>query len=105
MFGWAKLRGIYVVSWNKTIFDVICMQEVMASDDVEMHLSRLCFDRSQIIKASRLPYSFFSPNWSSKIADGSFKLGNLILSRPIIEENSDFIVHYPRGLIPAYKML
>ena len=51
------------------------MQEVMASDDVEMHLPRLCFDRSQIIKASRLPYSF-----------------------------SDFIVRYPRSLMPLYLL-
>lgn len=73
-------------------FDVICMQEVFASSDREEHLSRLCFDLSQIIKVSGLEYSFFSPNWRSRIAGGTFEEGNLILSRiPFVETRSEFI--------------
>lgn len=73
-------------------FDVICMQEVFASQSREEHLSRLCFDLSRIIKASGLSHVFFSPNWSSKIAGGDMELGNLILSRiPFIETFSEFV--------------
>lgn len=73
-------------------FDVICLQEVMSSKDCELHLSRLCFDASQIIKASNMPYSYFSPNWSSKIADGSFELGNMILSKiPFLTQQNYFV--------------
>ncbi len=75
-------------------FDVICMQEVFAAktENVAGHLSRLCFDLAQIQKASRLPYQFFAPNWGSKIADGTFELGNLILSKiPFTETTSQFI--------------
>lgn len=73
-------------------FDVICMQEVFASQSREQHLSRLCFDLSQIVKASGLEHVFFSPNWSSEIAGGTFEEGNLILSRiPFAETRSEFI--------------
>lgn len=73
-------------------FDVICMQEVFASQDCTGHLSRLCFDLSRIIQSSNMPYSFFSPNWSSKIADGSMELGNLVLSKiPFQRTSSEFI--------------
>ncbi len=73
-------------------FDIICMQEVFASENQETHLSRLCFDLSQIIKASRLEHIFFSPNWSSDIATGTFEEGNLILSRyPFASTSSEFI--------------
>lgn len=73
-------------------FDIICLQEVFASQSREEHLSRLCFDLSQIQKASRLPYTFFSPNWGSKIADGTFEEGNLILSRtPFTKTQSEFV--------------
>lgn len=73
-------------------FDVICLQEVMYSEDCETHLSRLCFDASRIIKVSGMPYYYFSPNWSSKIADGSFELGNMILSKiPFTTEQSHFV--------------
>lgn len=87
-----KIEGNLRRFLEQNDFDVICMQEVMASEDTETHLSRLCFDRSQIIKASRMPYNFFSPNWSSRIARGSLELGNLILSRiPIIEQVNEFV--------------
>ena len=73
-------------------FDVICMQEVFASQSCEEHLSQLCFDLSQIQKASRLPYAFFSPNWSFDLAGGDCALGNLILSRiPFAKTSSEFI--------------
>lgn len=73
-------------------FDVICMQEVMHSDDAEKHLARLCFDAAQIIEASRLPYHFFSPNWRSKIGNGHMEVGNMILSRvPFVSEHSEFV--------------
>ena len=73
-------------------FDVICMQEVFASRSREQHISRLCFDLSHIIKASRLEHVFFAPNWSSEIAGGTMELGNLILSRvPFLDTHSEFI--------------
>lgn len=73
-------------------FDIICMQEVFASKNCEQHLSRLCFDLSQIQKASRLEHAFFSPNWSFDLADGECSLGNLILSKiPIAKTHSEFI--------------
>lgn len=73
-------------------FDVICMQEVFASRSREEHLSRLCFDLSQIQKSSRLPHVFFSPNWSFDLVGGDCSLGNLILSRiPFIDTSSEFV--------------
>lgn len=73
-------------------FDIICMQEVMHSDTCKEHLSRLCVDTSRLVKASGMPYMFFSPNWRSKLADGNFELGNLILSRiPFTETTSEFV--------------
>lgn len=76
----------------KSDFDLICMQEVLASPDREIHLSRLCFDLSQIQKFANLPYAFFSPNWSYDLAGGSCALGNLILSRiPFTHTSSEFI--------------
>lgn len=73
-------------------FDVICMQEVFASRSREAHLSRLCFDLSQIIKVSGMEYHFYSPNWGGEIAGGDLEWGNLILSRvPFVETHSEFI--------------
>ncbi len=87
-----KIEGNLRRFLEQNDFDIICMQEIMASEDTATHLSRLCFDKSGIIKASRMPYSFFAPNWSSKIADGSFELGNLILSKiPFSMQTSEFI--------------
>lgn len=62
-------------------FDVICMQEVMSSENCQVHLARLCFDAEAIKQATGMPYAYFSPNWSSDLANGSFDLGNMILSR------------------------
>lgn len=73
-------------------FDVICMQEVFTSDYHGEHLSRLCLDLSQIQKASRLPYAFFSPHWSFDLANGDCTRGNLILSRtPANHVDTEFI--------------
>lgn len=60
---------------------------------VEMqHLSRLCFDLVQIVKASDLEHVFFSPNWSFDMVGDDCMLGNLILSRiPFIETSSEFV--------------
>ncbi len=86
-----KIEGNLRRFLEQNDFDLICMQEVMASDDTATHLSRLCFDRDQIISASRLPYSFFSPNWRSRLADGHLMLGNLILSRfPFTSTTTEF---------------
>lgn len=73
-------------------FDVICMQEVFATQSREQHLSRLCFDLSQIVEASGLRHVFFSPNWSFDMVGGGCMLGNVILSRtPFIKTHSEFI--------------
>ncbi len=73
-------------------FDVICMQEVFASQSRETHLSRLCFDLSQILKFSDMGYHFYSPNWGGEIAGGDLEWGNLVISRiPITETHSEFI--------------
>lgn len=73
-------------------FDVICMREVMASPDCELHLSRLCADKSRLKKAARLPYEFFSPNWGSEMAGGTMELGNLILSKiPLMAQKAVFV--------------
>lgn len=91
-------------------FDVICMQEVFASRSREEHLSRLCFDLSQLQKASRLPHAFFSPNWSFDLAGGDCALGNLILSRiPFAETSSEFVngeyrEHITLGGVPANNL-
>lgn len=72
-------------------FDVICMQEVFASEDRAGHLSYLCFDLSRIQSACKMPFVFFSPNWSFDMAGGQCSFGNLILSRiPITETHSEF---------------
>lgn len=73
-------------------FDIICMQEVFASQNRAEHLSRLCFDLFQIQRASRLPHAFFSPNWSFDLAGGECSLGNLILSRtPFATTHAEFV--------------
>lgn len=87
-----KVEGNLKRFLEKHDFDVICMQEVMFSKDRELHLSRLCFDCSQIVKASKMPHVYFSPNWSSEIAGGTFELGNLILSKiPMITTENIFV--------------
>lgn len=87
-----KVEGTLQRFLEQNDFDVICLQEVMASENQTTHLSRLCFDLSRIVKASRMPHCFFAPNFSSRLGNGSFELGNAILSRaPIVEQTSEFI--------------
>lgn len=87
-----KVEGMLQRFLEEEKFDVICMQEVMHSDDATEHVKRLCFDSSRIIEATKMPYSFFSPNWGSKIANGKLELGNLILSKiPFVETHSEFV--------------
>ncbi len=91
-------------------FDVICMQEVFASQSREQHVSRLCFDLSQIVKASKLEHVFFSPNWSFDIVGGDCMLGNLILSRIPFQEttsefiNGDYCEHVILGAMPSNNL-
>lgn len=88
-----KVEGNLHRFFENNVFDVICLQEVMSSKTCEQHLSKLCFDATQIIKASSMPYHYFSPNWSSKIADGSFELGNMILSKIPFKTKQTFFVN------------
>ena len=87
-------------------FDVICLQEVMSSENCNQHLSRLCFNATRIIKASGMPYHYFSPNWSSELANGSFELGNMILSKiPFTKKqnifvNGEYITKFIFGRVP-----
>lgn len=87
-----KIEGNLRRFFRNNNFDVICLQEVMCSTDAERHLAKLCFDASQIIDASGMPYSFFSPNWRSKMANGHLEVGNMILSRaPFLSQHSEFV--------------
>ena len=96
-----KVEGNLRRFFEDNVFDVICLQEVMSSETCEQHLSKLCFEKTQIVKASGMPYYYFSPNWSSKIADGSFELGNMILSKIPFKTEQNFFVNgeYTTGLI------
>lgn len=86
-----KIEGNLKRFLENNDFDVICMQEVMASSDRQKHLTYLCFDLVKIQAACRLPYVFFSPNWSFDLAGGECGFGNLILSRiPMVETHSEF---------------
>ncbi len=73
-------------------FDVICMQEVMSSNDAELQLSRMCVDASRIVKAAGMSYQYFSPNWQAEYMHGHFQLGNMILSKiPFVSQKSEFV--------------
>lgn len=86
-----KIEGNLKRFLEQNKFDVICMQEVMFSDNCAEHLGRTCFDAARIIEASGMSYSFFSPNFSYKMADGEAQVGNLILSRtPFAGTQSEF---------------
>lgn len=72
-------------------YDVICMQEVVHSDNAAEHVGRLFYDAAQIIRDSKMPYHKFFANWSSKIANGTMDMGNLILSKiPIVSTEQIF---------------
>ena len=87
-----KVEGNLQRFFENNDFDIICLQEVMSSESTPLHLSRLCFSASRIVAASKMPYVYFSPNWSSNLADGSFELGNLILSKiPFVSQETHFV--------------
>lgn len=89
-----KIEGQLQRFFENTDADVICMQEVINSDDATLHVSRLWFETSRILKAAgdRFPYSAYFANWSTRIVDGSMQMGNFIISRiPIVEKNSVFV--------------
>ena len=87
-----KIEGNLKRFLEKGKFDVICMQEVLKSEDQAEHVRRLCFDASRIQEASGLTERYFSANWGSKIANGSWELGNMILSnQKILKKKSEFV--------------
>lgn len=87
-----KMEGDLRTFFEKSDYDVICLQEVVKSDNATAHVSRLFFDASKIIEASGMPYSKFFANWSSKIANGTMEMGNLVLSKiPIVSTEQIFV--------------
>lgn len=72
-------------------YDVICMQEVVSCKD-RYYIWGMFMDLDRIIEACRMPYIFYSPNWSNRIGHGRFKVGNLILSKvPFKTTHSEFV--------------
>ncbi len=88
-----KIEGALERFFKNTDADVICMQEVINSNDTTLHVSRLWFDTSRILRANpEFKYYQYFPNWSSDIADGSFQMGNFVISKvPIVSTDSVFI--------------
>ena len=88
-----KIEGQLQRFFESTDADVICMQEVVYSDDTTLHVSRLCFDTSRILAANpEFKYHAYFPNWSSKIADGTMQMGNFVISKiPIVSTDSVFV--------------
>lgn len=87
-----KIEGNLQRLFEETDYDVICLQEVVMSKNANRHLRGLFFDLNKIIEAARMPYAFFSPNWTNKIGSGRFRVGNLILSKiPFKETYSEFV--------------
>ena len=78
---------------QNTDADVICMQEVINSDDATLHVSRLWFDTSRILRANpEFKYYKYFPNWASDIVDGSFQMGNFVISKiPIVSTDQVFV--------------
>lgn len=89
-----KIEGALEKFFKNTDADVICMQEVINSDDATLHVSRLWFETSRILKAAgeEFKYHAYFPNWSSRIVDGTMQMGNFVISKiPILETDSVFI--------------
>lgn len=105
-----KVEGKLQRFLEQNDFDVICLQEVMASENCTTHVSRLCFDLSRIQRASGLEHVYFAPTWSSDIATGSFECGNAILSRiPFIDTKTTFVhgefcQHVVLGALPKNQV-
>jgi len=89
-----RLKGAALDFLAKNQFDVVCMQEVMESEDQPVFVNHF-FDRAEHYqKASELPHAYFSPNYSVEIANGAgeMKHGNLILSREeMVEKKTEFV--------------
>ena len=88
-----KIEGQLQRFFENTDADVICMQEVINSDDATLHVSRLWFETSRILKANpEFKYYKYFPNWSSRIVDGSMQMGNFVISKiPIVSTDSVFV--------------
>lgn len=97
-----RISGNLLRFLENTNFDVICMQEVVRSEDRAMHLSRFCATLPAIKAASGLEFDYFSPNWGTEIANGgTMQLGNLVLSRVPIQDKQTVFVNkaYKENLI------
>ena len=88
-----KIEGQLERFFQNTDADVICMQEVINSDDTTLHVSRLWFDTSRILRANPdFKYHAYFPNWSTDIADGTMQMGNFVISKiPIVSTDSVFV--------------
>lgn len=88
-----KIEGQLQRFFENTDADVICMQEVINSDDATLHVSRLWFETSRILKANpEFKYYKYFPNWSSRIVDGTMQMGNFVISKiPIVSTDSIFV--------------
>ena len=90
-----KIEGQLERFFQNTDADVICMQEVINSEDATLHVSRLWFETSRIIKAAgeNFPYHAYFPNWSTRIVDGTLQMGNFVISRIPIKETDSVFIH------------
>ncbi len=88
-----KIEGQLQRFFENTDADVICMQEVINSEDATLHVSRLWFETSRILKANpEFKYYKYFPNWSSRIVDGTMQMGNFVISKiPIVSTDSIFV--------------
>lgn len=88
-----KIEGQLQRFFENTDADVICMQEVINSEDATLHVSRLWFETSRILKANpKFKYYKYFPNWSSRIVDGTMQMGNFVISKiPIVSTDSIFV--------------
>lgn len=88
-----KIEGQLQRFFENTDADVICMQEVINSDDATLHVSRLWFETSRILKANpEFKYYKYFPNWSTNIVNGTMQMGNFVISKiPIVSTDSIFV--------------
>lgn len=88
-----KMEGALERFFKSTDADVVCMQEVINSDDTTLHVSRLWFDTSRILRANpEFKYFKYFPNWAADIADGSMQMGNFVISKiPIVSTDQIFV--------------
>lgn len=88
-----KIEGQLQRFFENTDADVICMQEVINSDDMTLHVSRLWFETSRILRANpEFKYHVYFPNWSTRIANGTMQMGNFVISKiPIVSTKQIFV--------------